>query len=88
MKIKEGFNLRNICGEYIVVAEGEANIDFTNVISVNETAACIWKAVSGKDFTVNDMVEALLEEYEVDKETAEKDCQQLVLDWKKANVLQ
>ena len=88
MRIKEGFNLRNICGEYIVVAEGEANIDFTNVISVNETAACIWKAVSGKDFTINDMVEALLEEYEVDKETAEKDCQQLVLDWKKADVLQ
>ncbi|MCQ2244573.1 MAG: PqqD family protein [Bacteroidaceae bacterium] len=88
MRIKEGFNLRNVCGENIVVAEGEANIDFTSVISVNETAACIWKAVSGKDFDVNDMVEALMAEYEVDRETAERDCQQLAIDWKKADVLQ
>ncbi|MCF0192026.1 MAG: PqqD family protein, partial [Prevotella sp.] len=40
MKIKDGFKIRQVCGENIVVAEGEANIDFSVVISINETAAC------------------------------------------------
>lgn len=89
MKIKEGFNIRQVCGEYIVVAEGEANIDFSEVISINQTAACIWKAVVGKEFTVDDMVKALIDdEYDVTEEVARKDCEQLALDWKNAKLLQ
>ncbi len=89
MKIKEGFNIRQVCGEYIVVAEGEANIDFSEVISINQTAACIWKAVVGKEFTVDDMVKALIDdEYDVTEEVARKDCEQLAQDWKNAKLLQ
>ena len=36
MKAKKGFNLRNVCGEQIIVAEGKENIDFSNIISMNE----------------------------------------------------
>ncbi len=39
MKVKKGFKLRNVCGEYIVVAEGVENIDFSRVISLNDSAA-------------------------------------------------
>lgn len=88
MKIKEGFNIRQVCGENIVVAEGEANIDFSVVISVNETAAHIWKAVAGKEFTVEDMADALLADYEVDKETALTDCEALAAKWKEVGILQ
>ena len=35
MKIKEGFELRKVCGEYIVVAHGDKNIDFSKVINHN-----------------------------------------------------
>ena len=48
MKTKQGFNLRNICGEYIIVAEGESNIDFSNIISMNESSAFLWKNIQGK----------------------------------------
>ncbi|MCQ2254603.1 MAG: PqqD family protein [Bacteroidaceae bacterium] len=88
MKIKEGFNIRQLCGENIVVAEGEANIDFSVVISVNETAAHIWKAVAGKDFTVEDMADSLLAEYEVDKETALADCKALAEKWQEVGILE
>lgn len=89
MKIKNGFNIRQICGEYIVVAEGEANIDFSEVISVNETAACIWKAVADKEFTVDDMVKALIDdEYDVTEEVARKDCEQLAACWKETGILE
>lgn len=50
MKTKKGFVLRNVCGENIIVAEGKENIDFTKIISMNETAAYLWKNVEGKDF--------------------------------------
>ena len=36
MKAKKGFNLRNVCGEQIIVAEGKENIDFSNIISMND----------------------------------------------------
>jgi len=89
MKIKEGFNIRQVCGEYIVVGEGEANIDFSQVININETAACIWKAVLGKDFTVKDMVDALIaDEYDVEEEVAYNDCEQLATDWKNVGLLE
>ena len=51
MKAKQGFKLRNICGEYIIVAEGESNIDFSNIISMNETSAYLWENIQGKEFS-------------------------------------
>lgn len=89
MRIKKGFNIRQICGEYIVVAEGEANIDFSQVISINQTAACIWKAVADKDFTVDDMVKALIDdEYDVEEDVARKDCEQLLQTWKETGIVE
>lgn len=87
MRIKEGMNVRDLCGEKIVLAEGESNIDFSVLIRLNESAAFVWQSVEGKDFTIEDMVEALLSEYEVDRETALADCKTLVSQWEEANIL-
>lgn len=81
MKIKPGFNLRNVCGEHVIVADGKQNIDFNSIISLNETSAFLWKAVLDRDFTVDDMVEALLSEYEVSEEVATADCKALAAQW-------
>ena len=32
MKAKKGFNLRDVCGEQIIVAEGKENIDFDSIM--------------------------------------------------------
>lgn len=45
MKAKNGFNLRTVCGENILVAEGEENIDFSNIISMNESSAYLWNSI-------------------------------------------
>ena len=45
MKIKKGFVLKDICGESIIVAEGKENIDFTKIISMNESSAFLWESV-------------------------------------------
>ena len=87
MRIKEGFELRNICGENIVIAHGLQNIDFTKVITLNESAALAWNAVKDKDFDVQDVVQVLLDEYEVDEATAAADANSLVASWKAAGLI-
>ena len=34
MKTKTGFHLRDICGEYVIVAEGVENIDFSKCMPI------------------------------------------------------
>lgn len=86
MKAKTGFNLRNVCGEQVIVAEGRENIDFSNIISMNETSAYLWNAIQGKDFTVDDFVKLLMQEYDVDEQTARKDAQALANQWLEAGI--
>ena len=69
MKIKEGFVLRSIAGSSIVVPVGAASLDFNGMITLNESAAFLWKEME-KGAEVEDLVKALLNEYEVDEDTA------------------
>lgn len=88
MKIKPGFELRCVCGAYVIVAYGEDNIDFSKVISFNESAAVLWKAVIGKEaFSVEDMAAALEAEYEVEHDTALNDAQSVADEWKELGLL-
>lgn len=86
MKKKKGFNLRNVCGENIIVAEGIENIDFSKIISMNETAAYLWTAVGDKPFTVDDLTSLLTDEYEVDAETARNDVGEMAKQWLQAGI--
>ncbi len=72
MKIKDGFILREVADSYIVVAVGEAVKSFNGVINLNQTGALLWKTLEN-GAEEQDLVQALLDEYDVDKELAEKD---------------
>ncbi len=71
MKIKDGFILREIAGNFIVIAIGNAVKDFNGVITLNETGAFLWKQLE-KGATKEQLLEALLNEYEVDNQVAEQ----------------
>lgn len=86
MKTKKGFVLRNVCGENIIVAEGKENIDFTKIISMNETAAYLWKNVEGKEFDSDILMSLLINEYEVDDATANKDAKNIAKQWIEAGI--
>lgn len=87
MKIKSGFELRDICGEHIIVAYGAENVDFTKLITLNESAAYLWKLVIDKDFCEEDLVQLLLVEYDVEKEQASADVKELLASWKNAGLV-
>lgn len=88
MKIKKGFDLQNICDVNIIVATGIENIDFSKVISLNESAAVMWNAVVGKDFTARDLALALTDEYEVDEATALNDAEETLKQWVEAGIVE
>ena len=88
MRIKNGFELRDVCGEHIIIAHGVENIDFTKVITLNESAAFIWKKVEGKSFTEDGVVKMLLDEYEVEEAQARADVEQLLASWEKAGLME
>ena len=87
MRIKEGFELRDVCGESVIVATGRKNIDFSKVISLNESATLMWREVVGKDFEVEDLVRVLTDNYEVDEATATADVRTLVGQWQEIGLL-
>lgn len=87
MKLKKGFELRDVCGEKVVIAQGLENLDFSKLINLNESAAYLWENLQDKDFTYEDMADLLCKEYEVTVEKAVEDCKILVADWKKQGLI-
>ena len=57
MRIKTGFELRDVCGEKIVMAYGMENIDFSRIICLNDTAAYLWEAIGDNEFTADSMAQ-------------------------------
>ena len=81
MKIKEGFVLRQMCGENIVAGEGLQHINFNKLISLNESAAYLWKELEGKEFTQQEMAELLIKRYGIDEQLAMSDSEKLMASW-------
>ena len=87
MKIIEGFVLRPLGEEFIVIGEGIAQINFNKMVSLNSTAAYLWENVEGKDFTVEDLTKLLTDQYEVSEEQAAADAAALAAKWIEAGIV-
>ena len=89
MKAKKGFNLREVCGEQIIVAEGKENIDFSNIISMNESSDKHKKKVQQMEsFTADELAPLLTEQCEVEYEVALKDATTLAGQWVEAGIVE
>ena len=89
MRIKDGFELREICGEHVILSHGMDNIDFSKIISLNETAAFLWKEAVGKEENQRRRTDGhpCWMAYEVDEETARKDVAQVLAKWREIGLL-
>ena len=77
MKINEGFMLREVAGNYVVVPVGKASEKFKGVINLNAVGAFLWKKIE-EGLSEEEIVEALLSEYDVEKEQAKKDVENFI----------
>lgn len=81
MRIIDGFRLRDVMGQATVIGEGVGQVNFSKLITLNSTAAFLWKAVEGKDFDALVLAELLVKEYGIDMELAQKDAESLIAQW-------
>lgn len=72
MKIKQGFMLREIAGSWVVVPLGQRVVDFNGLMTLNETGAFLWERIEQGE-AEGELMNALLEEYEVDVDVARSD---------------
>ena len=78
MRINPDFTIQKVGGSYVAVPVGETSKSFHAMIRLNETGAFLWKLMDGKDCTEEELVQALLNEYEVERAIAERDVRALV----------
>lgn len=93
MKTIEGFKLRKLGNEYILVGESMALINFNKMITLNETAGFLWEqaekeTASHGEFTAAALCKALCEEYEVDASQAMTDVESTIASWLEAGVVE
>ncbi len=86
MKLKENLILREIAGSWIIVPVGEMVVEFNGLMNVSESGALLWKnLVDGS--TEDNLVDILLNEYSVDRETAKADVEEFISQLKEKGLL-
>ena len=78
MQIKKDFTIQKVGGSYVAVAVGESSKSFHGMIRLNETGAFLWKLMAEKNCTEDDLVDAILAEYDVDRDTVVADVRRIV----------
>ena len=73
MRIIDGFRLRDVMGQATVIGEGVGQVNFNRLITLNETAAFLWRSVEGRDF---------------DAELARKDADAIASQWREVGLVQ
>ncbi len=86
MKIKDGFMMRRIADMQVVVPVGDTGVDFNGVITLNDTAAFLFAKLSS-EISREALLEQLLEEYDIDAESAMEDIGQFLEQLEEANLL-
>ena len=75
MKLKEGFMLKEVAGSNIVIPVGQ--IDFTAMITVNETGAFLWERLMNHT-TIEELCADMVREYDIDESTAKRDIEAFI----------
>ena len=77
MKIKGTFVMRDIAGDIVIVPVGETALTYNGMITTTSTGAAIWKALEA-DSDREAVIQALLDRFEVDYDTAAADTDEFL----------
>ena len=72
MRIKKGFVLREVAGQIMVIATGEASKDFHGMIKLNATGKVIWLGLQA-GLSEEQLVVRLQEQFDVEADKASQD---------------
>jgi len=86
MKIRDGFLMRNVAGKNIVVSVG-AEVNFSGMLTLNDTGIFFWNLLQ-ENTDKEKMLDAVLSEYDIDKEIDEKDIDNFIEKLREHNILE
>lgn len=75
MKLKDGFMMRQLGDQHVVVPIGLQTNTFKGMIKLNDTAATLWSALSKEEQSENQLADLLVDRFGIDQETALTDVQ-------------
>lgn len=87
MNIKAGLKLRKVGVTYMLVDVSTSHPNITDIYTLNETAALVWDSLYGGISELSEIAARICEEYEVDRDTAIKDVEDLVATWRQSGLI-
>ena len=87
MKVKDGFIVKKVVDDYVVVPVGDNFVDFSSIINLNETGAFLWKCLEN-DVTEEQLADMLANEYEVSVSEVKDDTLAFVESLKNAGLIE
>ena len=86
MKICDGYILRTVAGKNIVVSVG-SDVNFSGMLTLNDTGVFFWNLLK-EDTTKEAMLQAVLNEYDVDSKTASGDIEEFLSKLREKGILE
>lgn len=86
MKIKNTFILRKVAGNNVVLPMGASSESFSGMMMLNETGVFLWNILKN-DVTMDDLINAMLSEYNVGAAEAKQDAEAFIDTLRSAGVL-
>lgn len=87
MKIKDGYMLREVAGQWVVVPLGERVVELNGIMTLNESGALIWRMMQ-EGGTEKELIDGILAEYNVDQTTAEADINEFIANIQEKGLLE
>ena len=87
MKFKEDFILLKVADTYVVVPVNNMTLDFNGIINLNETGAFLF-GILQNGAAKEELLEKMLEEYEVSEEKASEDIDKFIQKIKEADLFE
>ena len=87
MKARPGFVLRDVVGEKILMPTGDTIGQFNGTVLLNDIAAFVWQQLQNP-VSRDDLLQAVLDEYEVEENVAAADLDNLLQTFEEYGVIE
>lgn len=87
MKIKDGFIVKKVVDDFVVVPVNNTFMEFSSVINLNETGYFLWQCLEN-DITLDNLCTQLAKEYQISIDEIKDDVVDFIDSLKKADLIE
>lgn len=87
MRAKQGFTMVEMAGDYMVMPTGSNMATYGGTVVLNKVSAFLLQAMQ-TDISQEDLLERMLNQYDIDRETAEKDLAEILSTFRELGLME